>query len=80
MSKGALPSNNSPEPEVEVKTENNEIDVNSLILEQSSMPLEEDMTHLEVDDMRSCAESPEQKGQTPCPQRMNKGIPPKKLL
>jgi hypothetical protein len=33
MSKRALPSNNSPEPEVEVKTENNEIDVNSLILE-----------------------------------------------
>jgi hypothetical protein len=77
---GTLPSDNSPEPEVEVKTENNEINVNSLISEQSSMPPEDDTTHLEADNMQSCSESPEQKRETPHrSQRPNRAIPPKKL-
>jgi hypothetical protein len=78
--KGTLPSDNNPEPEAEMRTENNDIDVNSLIPEQSSTPPEEDTAHLEVDDMQSCSGSLEQKGETPChSQRKNKGIPPKKL-
>jgi hypothetical protein len=62
------PSDNSPEPEAEVKAENHEVDVNPLISVRRCLPSKEDATHLDVgdshseaSDMQSQPDSSEQK-------------------
>jgi hypothetical protein len=50
--KRTSPSDNSPEPEAEVKTENHE-DVSPLISVRRRLPSEEDATHLDVGDSHS---------------------------
>jgi hypothetical protein len=81
------PSDNSPEPEAEVKAENHEVDVSSLISVRRCLPSKEDATHLDVgdshsetSDIQSQQDSSEQKEKAlHRSKRTNKGIPAEKL-
>jgi hypothetical protein len=81
------PSDNSHEPEAEVKTENHEVDLSPLISLRCRLPSEEDVTHLDVgdshseaSDIKSQPDSSEQKEEAPHhSKRTNKGIPAEKL-